>query len=204
MRTAGVPDHASGPLCGPCAVKLEVLRDRAILDWRTAGRGSKLFSVACVQAVMVAIAQLVEHRVVVAGAAGSSPVSHPIVKCRDIVHSMSRHFCCLEGRVSGYWGSRDRTFISLPPRSRMSAFHPLPDPACPHAPRMSANRPNLSTSWAGLHSFGALSEAQGRVACFASLTGLMQRGMRSWTCGWAGPAVVEGPMLRRRRGWTCG
>lgn len=28
-------------------------------------------------AVMVAIAQLVEHRVVVAGVAGSSPVSHP-------------------------------------------------------------------------------------------------------------------------------
>ena len=29
---------------------------------------------------MVAIAQLVEHRVVVAGAAGSSPVSHPTTK----------------------------------------------------------------------------------------------------------------------------
>src|SRR5699024_7448872 len=33
---------------------------------------------------MVAIAQLVEHRVVVAGAAGSSPVSHPIVMSQDI------------------------------------------------------------------------------------------------------------------------
>ena len=65
-------------------------RGRLLLDWRTVRRRSKLFSVACVQATMVAIAQSVEHRVVVAGAAGSSPVSHPAVLSRDIAERRCR------------------------------------------------------------------------------------------------------------------
>lgn len=96
-RTDGVLDHERGPPSGPLALKLGEPQGLASLDWRTAERGSKLFPVACVRAAMVAIAQSVEHRVVVAGAAGSSPVSHPIVLSRDIV--------CIRCRDSGFFVS---------------------------------------------------------------------------------------------------
>ena len=37
---------------------------------------------------MVAIAQLVEHRIVIPGVAGSSPVGHPIQVCPELIERL--------------------------------------------------------------------------------------------------------------------